>query len=150
LPRKGKGVAVKTSVKEILLVEDNPADVALVQKALEHWERTLHLSVAPDGGEALAFLRKEGRYAHAPALALLMIDLNVPKIMEQGLLVELRRLPAYQATPAVVFSAAEKEIAEPLCLQLGATAYVQKPFELDQFLATVQAIMRRWLLQDIL
>jgi DNA-binding response OmpR family regulator len=61
------------------------------------------------------------------------------------LLVELRRLPAYQDTPVVVFSSADTEIAAPLALGLGANEYVQKPSDIDAFFAAIRTMITTWL-----
>jgi CheY-like chemotaxis protein len=63
----------------------------------------------------------------------ILLDLNLPHVHGHELLTGLRQLPAYQQTPVVIFSSARKESEEQPCLQLGATAYVQKPEELEQF-----------------
>src|SRR2546430_6580514 len=90
----------------ILLVEDSPADVYLIQRAVQDCGRNIRLSVVPDGGEALAFLRKATPFAHVPSPALILLDLHLPKIHGHQVLTELRRLPAYQATPVVILSGA--------------------------------------------
>lgn len=64
---------------EILLVEDNPADVRLTQEALKEEKLHNNLSVVNDGVEAMAFLRKEGQYANVPRPDLILLDLNLPK-----------------------------------------------------------------------
>jgi DNA-binding response OmpR family regulator len=58
---------------------------------------------------------------------------------------EMRHLPDYQETPIVIFSAAAKEREEPHCLQLGATAYVEKSFNFYVYFASLKAIVRTWL-----
>ena len=64
---------------EILLVEDNPADVTLIREGLREAKTKHHLSVAIDGDEAIRFLRREGRFASAPRPHLVLLDLNLPK-----------------------------------------------------------------------
>ena len=134
------------AARELLLVEDNPADVYLIQKALAECGNEIHLSVVPNGREALAFLRKDPPFARAPSPALILLDLNLPKIHGKEVLAELRRLPTYLVTPIVVFSAADKDVEEQHCLQLGANAYVQKPSDFYAFFATIHAIVRQWLM----
>ena len=129
----------------ILLVEDNPADVYLIQKAVEECGDNIHLSIIPNGRDALAFLRKEGAYAISPSPALILLDLNLPHLHGDKVLTELRHMPAYQATPVVIFSSAKQDIEEQRCLHLGANGYVQKPSDLTQFFAAVQALVRKWL-----
>jgi two-component system, chemotaxis family, response regulator Rcp1 len=99
----------------------------------------------PNGRDALAFLRQEGAYALEPAPALILLDLNLPKLDGHDVLTGLRHLPAYQATPVVVLSAAPQEQEKQSCLQLGADAYVQKPAGIEQFFAAIAAIVGEWL-----
>ena len=132
----------------ILLVEDSPADVYLIQRAVKKCGGDIRLSVVPDGDEALAFLRKEGPFAHVPSPALILLDLLLPKMHGAHLLTELRHLPAYQATPVVIFSGAVKEVEEPRCLQLGADAYVQKSMDFHAYFDSVKSIVQHWLRSD--
>ena len=93
----------------ILLVEDNPADIYLIQEALQDSGHDIHLSIVPNGRDALAFLRKEGVYALEPTPALILLDLSLPYLHGEVVLAELRVMPAYENTPVVVFSGARKE-----------------------------------------
>jgi CheY-like chemotaxis protein len=134
-----------SAARAVLLVEDNPADIYLIRQALAVYDPQIHLSVIPNGRDALAFLRQEGAYALEPSPALILLDLNLPHLEGQQVLTGLRHLPAYQATPVVIFSAARPEQEEQSCLQLGATAYVQKPEALEKFFAAIADIMGEWL-----
>jgi len=135
----------ESAAKAILLVEDNPADVYLIQKAVEECGDDIRVSVIPNGQDALAFFRAEGPFAQFPSPALIVLDLNLPKLDGLALLDALRHLPAYQATPVVIFSAAKKEREESHCLQLGANAYVEKPAQLDAFFFAIHTIVEQWL-----
>jgi two-component system response regulator len=134
--------------KAILLVEDNPADIYLTQLAIAECGSDIQLFIVPDGSEALAFLRKEGPFAHVPSPALIILDLHLRMIDGDQILPELRRLPASQALPIVILSGAAKEIEEERCLQLGATAYVQKSLNFYVYFASIKAIVNTWLRQD--
>jgi len=139
------GAMGNPAARAILLVEDNPADIYLIQTALQECSPGIHLSIVPNGRDALAFLRKEGVYALEPAPSLILLDLNLPHLYGGQVLTELRHMPTYQATPVVVLSAARQEVEELRCLQLGANAYVQKPTEIEQFFAAIEAIVGEWL-----
>ena len=132
-------------MQDVLLVEDNPADVYLIQRAVADCGPDIHVSVVPDGGEALAFLRQEAPFAHVPTPMLILLDLRLPKVQGDQILPEIRRLPAHQATPIVVFSMAPKEEEEPRCLQLGATAYVQKSSNFYAYVDAIKDIVGHWL-----
>jgi CheY-like chemotaxis protein len=64
---------------EVLLVDDNPADIDLTSDVLAKSKRHFHVNVVSDGEEAISFLRREGKYAKAPALDLVVLDLNLPR-----------------------------------------------------------------------
>src|SRR5215510_13751813 len=114
------------AAKEVLLVENNPADVYLMQKAFAECGADIRLSIMPDGREALTFLRKEVPFTQAPTPALIISDLNLPRLHGYELLQELRRLPVHQTTPLVIFSATPEDMTKVHCLRLGANEYVQK------------------------
>jgi len=66
---------------EVLLVEDSPGDVRLTQETFRDANMSIHLHVASDGVEAMAFLKQEGAHAHAPRPDIILLDLNLPKWM---------------------------------------------------------------------
>jgi CheY-like chemotaxis protein len=130
--------------KDILLVEDSPADIYLVQRAVADCGPALRLWTVSRGNEALRSLRKELAVA-VPLPALILLDLSLPGCDGHDILKELRGLPEYQGTPVVVLSAAERAVEERRCLELGATAYVQKSTDFTDYFGSVQAIVRHWL-----
>ena len=83
------------TTREILLVEDNPADVYLIRRVVEDCGRNIHVSVEADGGEALTFLRKDAPFTHVPSPELILLDLRLPKVQGDQILPEIRQLPAY-------------------------------------------------------
>lgn len=130
---------------EILLVEDNPGDVRLTSEALRDAKVRNHLSVAPDGVEAMAMLRREGRHAAVPRPDLILLDLNLPKKSGREVLEEVKGDNALKDIPVVILttSQAERDIVESY--RLHANAYVTKPVDLEQFLKVVQTIEQFWL-----
>jgi CheY-like chemotaxis protein len=132
-------------MQEVLLVEDNPADVYLIQRAVADCGPDIHVSVVPDGAEVLAFLRQEAPFRHVPSPTLILLDLRLPKVQGDHILPDIRRLPAYRATPIVVLSMAPKEAEEARCLQLGATAYVQKSANFYAYVDAIKDIVCHWL-----
>lgn len=134
------------TTKNILLVEDSPADVYLIRRAVAECGQDSQLWVMADGPEALAFLRKEPPLAHVPTPALIIVDLSLPKMRGTELLAQIRELPEYQRTPIVVLSATPKEREEQHCLHLGATAYVQKSLaDFPAYFASLKALVTHWL-----
>jgi CheY-like chemotaxis protein len=130
---------------EILLVEDNPGDVRLTKEALKDAKVRNNLHVAMDGVEALAFLRKQGKYSAAVRPDLILLDLNLPRKNGREVLEEIKQDPALQHIPIVILttSQAEQDVLESY--RLRANAYVTKPVDLDQFLKVVGSIEEFWL-----
>lgn len=130
---------------EILLVEDNPGDARLTTEALRDAKVRNHLTVASDGVEALAMLRREGRHAAVPRPDLILLDLNLPKKSGREVLQEVKQDDALKHIPIVILttSQAERDIVEGYRLQ--ANAYVTKPVDLEQFLKVIQTIEQFWL-----
>lgn len=89
---------------EFLLVEDNPGDVRLTQEALRECKLRNNLSVVGDGVEALAFLRREGKYQDAPRPDVILLDLNLPKKGGHEVLAEIKADPVLRRIPVVIIS----------------------------------------------
>ena len=130
---------------EILLVEDNPGDVRLTREALCEARVRNRLHVAADGVEALAFLRRTGRYTDAARPDLVLLDLNLPRKNGREVLEEIKGDAALSQIPVVILttSQAEQDIMESY--RLRANAYVAKPVDLDQFMKVVRSIEQFWL-----
>jgi CheY-like chemotaxis protein len=129
---------------EILLVEDNPGDVRLTQEALHESKLRNNLSVARDGVEALAFLRREGSYAGAPRPDLILLDLNLPRKDGREVLAEVKSDPALRTIPVVVLTTSKAEQDVVQSYNLHANCYVTKPVDLEQFITVVQSIEGFW------
>jgi two-component system, chemotaxis family, response regulator Rcp1 len=133
------------TTKSILLVEDSTADAYLIQRAVKACGSDLQLWTMADGVEALQFLRKAPCVVPAVTPALILIDLLLPKMSGTQLLMEIRQLPAYQATPIVILSRLDKERESSLCFRLGATAYVEKSSNFHAFFNSITELIKRWL-----
>jgi len=130
---------------EILLIEDNPGDVRLVEEALRENKLLNNLSVARDGVEALAFLRREEQYADATRPDLILLDLNLPRKSGYEVLREVKADDNLKRIPVVVLttSAAEDDILDTY--NLHANCYVTKPIGLAQFVEIIRQIENFWL-----
>lgn len=130
---------------QILLVEDSPADVRLTQEVLRDAKIANELSVAYDGIEAMAFLKREGAHADAPRPDLILLDLNLPKKDGREVLVELKQDPDLRRIPVIVLttSAAEEDILKSYDMHVN--SYVTKPVDLNQFIKVVRTIEDFWL-----
>jgi len=135
----------RTTPVEILLVEDNPGDVRLTQEALKESKVTNNLSVAEDGVEALAFLKREGKYADAPRPDLLLLDLNLPKKDGRELLEEIKVEENLRRIPVVVLTTSKAEEDIIRMYDQHANCYITKPIDFDQFIAVIKSIEDFWL-----
>jgi CheY-like chemotaxis protein len=130
---------------EILLVEDNPGDVRLTVEALKEGKVLNHLSVAMDGTEALAFLRREGPYANAPRPDLVLLDLNLPKKDGREVLAEIKQDADLKRIPVVILTTSQAEQDILKTYDLHANCFITKPVDLDQFITVVKAVEDFWL-----
>ena len=90
---------------EVLLVEDSPGDVRLTQEAFREANGSIHLHVASDGVEAMAFLRQEGLYDHAPRPDIILLDLNLPKMDGREVLALIKGDDNLKSIPIVILIA---------------------------------------------
>jgi len=130
---------------DFLLVEDNPGDVRLTQEALKNHKVKNNLHVVTDGEEAIAFLRKQGKYKDAPRPDIILLDLNLPKKDGREVLAEIKSDPLLKAIPVVVITSSEAEQDIIKSYNLNANCYVTKPVNFDQFIKVVQSINDFWL-----
>lgn len=130
---------------EILLVEDNPADVRLTQEALKEEKLYNHLHVVNDGVEAIAFLRKQGKYANAVRPDLILLDLNLPKKDGREVLKEIKNDDEFKTIPVVVLTVSKAEEDILKSYNLHANCYISKPIDLNQFSKVVKSIQDFWL-----
>jgi chemotaxis family two-component system response regulator Rcp1 len=130
---------------EVLLVEDSPGDVRLTQEAFRDANKAIHLHVASDGVEAMAFLKREGVYARAPRPELILLDLNLPKMDGREVLAHIKEDPNLKTIPTVILTTSEAEADIVRSYQLQANCYLSKPVQLDAFEALVKSINDFWL-----
>jgi len=129
---------------EVLLVEDNPGDVRLTLEALKDGKVNNHLSVVGDGVEALAFLRREEKYADAPRPDLVLLDLNLPKKDGRDVLAEIKKDEDLKRIPVVVLTTSKAEEDILKTYDLHANCYVTKPVDFDQFVMVVKSVEDFW------
>jgi CheY-like chemotaxis protein len=130
---------------KILLVEDNPGDVRLTLEGLREGKVHNELHVAKDGVEALAFLRRKGKYADAPCPDLILLDLNLPKKDGHEVLAEIKADENLKRIPVVVLTSSKAEEDILKMYNLHANCYITKPVDLDQFITVVKSIEDFWL-----
>jgi chemotaxis family two-component system response regulator Rcp1 len=130
---------------EVLLVEDSPGDVRLTKEAFRDANRSIHLHVAFDGVEAMAFLRREGVHAHAPRPDLILLDLNLPKMDGREVLAHIKEDDSLKTIPTVILTTSSAEADIVKSYQLQANCYLTKPVQLDAFESLVKSINDFWL-----
>jgi CheY-like chemotaxis protein len=130
---------------EILLVEDNPGDVRLTREALRDAKVRNHLSVAVDGAEAMAMLRREGKYRDTVRPDLIVLDLNLPRKSGREVLDEIKNDEHLKHIPVVILTTSQVEQDILTSYRMRANAFVTKPVEFEQFLKVVQSIEQFWL-----
>lgn len=130
---------------EILLIEDNLADVVLIQEAFKEAKLRNKLSVASDGEEALQFLRQQGVYRDAPRPDLILLDLHLPKRSGREVLHEIKNDPALAEIPVIVLTTSSEDEDIHLAYRLHANCYLTKPVEMASFLSLVRQIDDFWL-----
>jgi len=130
---------------EFLLVEDNPGDVRLTCEALTESKVKNNLSIVGDGLEAMAFLRREGKYADAPRPDVILLDLNLPKKNGLEVLEEIKADSSLKRIPVVIVTSSEAEQDILKTYDLHVNCYVNKPVDLEQFIKVVQSIETFWL-----
>jgi len=129
---------------EVVLIEDDPGDIELTKEALEGSKVIVNLHVVEDGEEALAFLRRQGRFTDAPCPDLILLDLNLPKKDGWDVLRESKQDENWKMIPVVILTASTEEKDILRTYKLGANCYVSKPIGLDQFVAIVKSIEAFW------
>jgi two-component system, response regulator len=134
---------------EILLVEDNPSDVALALHAFKKHHLANHVQVLRDGAAALEFLFGTGAYAQrdiTSAPRVVLLDLKLPLVSGLEVLRRLKADPRTQPIPVVVLtsSSEERDIVESY--QLGVNSYIVKPVDFEQFAEAVRTLGMYWLL----
>ncbi len=129
---------------DILLIEDNPGDVRLIQEALQDGKLLNRIATVPDGQKALAYLRKQGGYAQATRPDLILLDLNIPRKDGREVLAEIKADPHLRSIPVVIVTSSQAEEDILRSYNTHANCYVAKPVDLEKFVAVVKAIEEFW------
>jgi CheY-like chemotaxis protein len=129
---------------EILLVEDSPTDALLTREALEQSKLLNNVHEVDNGVDALAFLRREGRYAGMPRPDLVLLDWNLPRKGGSEVLEEAKRDPQLRAIPIVVLSTSKAEEDVLRSYSLYANCFVTKPVDFNSFAQVVRSIREFW------
>ena len=130
---------------DILLIEDNPGDVRMTQEVLKESKILNKMYVVGDGVEAMAFLRREGKYADAPRPDLILLDLNLPRKDGHEVLAEVKSDDDLKRIPVVVLTISEAEDDILKSYDLHGNCYITKPIDFREFIKVVKSIEDFWL-----
>jgi CheY-like chemotaxis protein len=130
---------------DILLVEDNEADVRLTEEVLTESKVHNNLMVANDGAEALQCLRQQGKFKGSPRPDLILLDLNLPVKDGREVLAEIKADASFKSIPVVVLTTSKAEEDILKTYNLHANCYITKPVDLEQFVTVVRYIEDFWL-----
>lgn len=134
---------------EILLVEDNPQDLELAQRALRNANVTNRIQVARDGAEALEFIFCEGAHAGRKiedTPRVILLDLKLPKVDGLEVLKRLKGDPRTRAIPVAVLTSSKEQNDVVESYHLGVNSYIVKPVNFERFTEAVQKLGMYWLL----
>ena len=124
----------------ILVIEDNPSDVFLLERALKKQDLRFELIHLLSGDEALAFIRREGAYADAAIPNLILVDLNLSRYSGEDILREIRSASHLNGVLVCVWSSSQSRRDESLLRDLGVCRFISKPSGLDQFMEIGETI----------
>ncbi len=132
----------------LLLVEDNPADIKITQRAFQESKLPVDLLVVRDGQEAVDYLLRQGKYAAQPdwrSPELILLDLNLPRLTGQEVLERIRNSDRLRTIPVVVLTTSRRDEDVRAVYAAGANTYIQKPQEFRQFVDVLRTIGTYWL-----
>ena len=135
----------KTRCYEILLVEDNPGDIRLIEEALREGSLPYNLNTARDGAEAIDSLHQKGSYADVPRPDLILLAPNLPRKDGREVLAEIKADNHLKDIPVVVLTTSEAEQDILRSYNLHANCYITKPVDLDEFIKVVKSVESFWL-----
>ena len=136
-PRIGKPI-------DILLVEDSPGDVMLIEEVLRDSKVRNRLYVVKDGEQAMEFVRRQGAHARAPRPDLILLDLNLPRKSGREVLQEVKSDPDLKSIPVVVLTSSKLEEDIVKSYESQVNAYIIKPVDFHQFAKVMQEIEDFW------
>lgn len=129
---------------DILLIEDNEADVGLTIAAFRDALVDAHVHHVGEGEAAIVFLRHVDRHADAPRPDLVMLDLSLPKGSGFDVLEAMKADPKLQNIPVIVMTGSDRSEDQARAYKLHAAAYLVKPADKDKYFAAIRSIKELW------
>jgi CheY-like chemotaxis protein len=139
-------------IRKILLVEDNPDDIMIIERALKEARIVNTLTIVRDGQEAIDYLWHQGAYAQSADRvppALILLDINLPKVNGLDVLKKIKDDPAFKRIPTIMLTMSKRD--EDVCQGYanGCNSFIQKPVEFEKFVEVVRQIGVYWGLINI-
>ena len=125
-------------------MEDNPADVRLIQLILEDAEFHVNFTVANNGQEAMTILTREGEAPEAPRPDMILLDLNMPVMDGREVLAALETMPELGRIPVVVLTTSQSQEDLEYAYSKCISSYITKPVDVFQFNAKVRDLLNYW------
>jgi CheY-like chemotaxis protein len=135
---------------EILLVEDSPGDIRLIQEAFKESGFSSRLNIARDGEQALAFLHQQGEYSKSPRPAFIILDLNLPRKDGREVLAEIKKDKGLRQIPVVILSTSTSAEDVLQAYDLHANCYIPKPLDIEHLVRLGRSLEEFWLSTAIL
>lgn len=129
---------------QILLVEDNEADVILTQLAFKESKLIINMDTVEDGEKCMAYLRKQAPYQDAPTPDLILLDLNLPVMDGREVLSEILKDDALRNLPVVILTTSRSDSDLLAMYNLRCNSYITKPIDFEQFHRVVQSLCDYW------
>ena len=130
--------------REILLAEDSPADVRLMQEVIKECGLDCNLHVVEDGSKVMVFLMQGAGFESAPRPDIIILDLNMPKSDGYDVLSEIKSSRDLRLIPVIVLSSSSSEIDIRSAYQLNANCYIKKPSNISDFVKVMKSIEDFW------
>ena len=137
-------VAPNRTPIELLLIDDDQADIFLASRALKRCKTRVEIQVARNGEEGLAVLRREEGHEGAKRPDLIFLDLNMPRMNGHEFLAAMKADENLKSIPTIVMSMSEDESDIQRSYELQANAYIAKPVELDAFSSIIRLVDDHW------
>ncbi len=139
-------------IVKILLVEDNPDDIRITQRALKEAKVINKLWVVRDGQEALDFLQHRGQYedeTKSPKPGLILLDINLPKVNGLEVLEKVKKNPDLQRVPVVMLTVSSRDEDIVRGYNNGCNSFIQKPVDFDRFVEAIKQVGLYWCLLNV-
>lgn len=135
---------MKSKSVEVLLVEDDPGDIELMEIAFQRAQLHIPLKVVNDGEQAISYLRKQGEYANSVEPDLILLDLNLPRLNGQEVLQAIKSDEQLKHIPVVILTTSKAQEEVLKSYNLGASAYMTKPVDMEGFSTIVKSLDCFW------